>query len=603
MISQVAAQNNAADFADAAATQAVGIPQPGTTRRTSQGHTVQEDVPNVARRPSPQPTTRIPAPTRERSVTVQATPTLSEKVTSIPRFSPEDTRPSTIPIAQRSSTPPRRGSQVDGDEARAAKRQRVDTVSDDTGSRAADAAGEAQASLPGGEAEEISRDIVMGPAAPSQIYSQPIRQSIEMAQPGKTKKPRISKQAKARKQAINAAAAAIVADAVGERPRTGRKTKKSLSTRPAEAGEAQQTTESVAADVVNGAVKAKRPKKKRKKREETPEGAEYIEIVPSQITMSELTSNARIGRRSERDKELQLMEEAEKAKKKLAKKKARDGTTVEPPPPQDEGPAEAAEERLERLARERCRSRSPSIDRAVPNTIIVNGQIQLDESTLVIDRHARAARAREAVAEDPIDENELSRRINSSTWLKVDKSGGWNEVLTDQFYDGLRMFGTDFYMISKMFPGRTRHSVKLKFNKEERLNAWKIEATLKGEKLPVNMDEYSKASNTVFSDPKDLEREMDEDRKRIEEEEEAAKAALAEAERERAEQAAREAAAAEEESSGKENEANATQPGGYVTRNMKRKQLRQKAREEYKEKLKKRKKSANSGATSGGVTS
>ena len=489
---------------------------------------------------------------------------------------------------------------------RAAKRQRISIAGEERGSRAPDAAGEDQAPLPDGDAEEVTQDIAMGPAAPSQIYSQPIRQSIEMAQPAKAKKPRITKQAKARKQNIKAAAAAVVADAVGERPRTAKKAKKPRATRPAEAGETQQTAEGAATEAVDGAVKAKKPRKKRKKREETPDGAEYIEIVPSQITMSELTSNARIGRRSERDKELQVMLEAEKVKKKLAKKKVQDGNTAEPSPPQDEGPAETAEERLERLARERRRSRSPSNDRAVPNTVIVNGQIQLDESTLVIDRHARAARVREAVAEDAIEENELSRRINSSTWLKIDRSGGWNELLTDQFYDGLRMFGTDFYMISKMFPGRTRHSVKLKFNKEERLNAWRIEATLKGEKIPVNMDEYAKATNTVFSDPKDLEREMDEDRKRIVEEEDAAKAALAEAERERAEQAAREAAAAEEEeeeSSGNENEASGTEKSGYVTMRMKAKQARKKVKENYHEKLKKRRRTANTGATSGGVTS
>ena len=571
-------------------------------------HTIQENASNGDRHPSPPPTTHIPAPTREPSVTVQATPTLSENVTSVRRPSPEDTRSSTVPVPRPSSTNSRARSDVEGDEARAAKRQRVSIASEDRGSRAPDVVGENQAPLPDGEAEEVTQDIAMGPAAPSQIYSQPIRQSIESAQPAKTRKPRISKQAKARKQTIKATAAAVVADAVGERPRTGRKPKKPRSTRPAKVGETQETAESVTTEAVDGAVKAKRPRKKRKKREETPDGAEYIEIVPSQITMSELTSNARIGRRSERDKELQVMQEAEKEKKKLARKKAQEGNTAEPSPPQDEGLAETAEERLERLARERRRSRSPSNDRAVPNTIIVNGQIQLDESTLVIDRHARAARAREAVAEDPIEENDLTRRINSSTWLKVDRSGGWNEYLTDQFYDGLRMFGTDFYMISKMFPGRTRHSVKLKFNKEERLNAWRIEATLKGEKLPVNMDEYAKASNTVFSDPKELEREMDEDRKRIEEEEEAAKAALAEAERERAEQAAREAAAADEEqeedeSSGKENEANDTEKSGYVTMKMKAKQTRRKVKENNQETLKKRKRSANKGATSGGVTS
>ena len=287
------------------------------------------------------------------------------------------------------------------------------------------------------------------------------------------------------------------------------------------------------------------------------------------------------------------MQEAEKDKKKLARKKAREGNTEEPAP-ENEEPAETAEGRLERLAQER--RRSTSLERAAPRTIIIDGQIQLDEASLVIDRHARAARDREVDVVDFIDENELTRRVNSNSWLKVDRSGGWNEALTEQFYEGLRMFGTDFHMISKMFPGRTRHAVKLKFNKEEKCNAWRIESTLKGEKLAVDMDEYSKLTNTVFSDPKDLDREMADDKKKIEEEEAQAKAAMEEAEKERADHAAREAAENREEDSAEESEGNG-QKTDYVTMKMKRRMAKKKGKENWV------KRKSAPGASSGGVTS
>lgn len=521
----------------------------------------------------------------------------------VQQYSSEESRPAATPISQPS--PALQQSRPNAGEAEqgAAKRRRVAIPTEDRVSQTPETASHVEDIPPSQEANEATPYVVVGSAAPSQVYSQPIRQSIEPAQLAKAKKLGSSKQAKTRKRANKAAAAEVVPDEVGERSRKRKRMEKSRRPKPVGMGTAQQTAENVAVEVIDDASNTKKPSKKRKKRESTPEDAEDFQIVPSQIIMSDLTGNVRTGRRSSRDKELQVMQEAEKDKKKLARKKAREGVTEEPLPPDNQEPTETAEERLERLARER--HRSPSYDRAVPTTIIVNGQIQLDESSLVIDRHARAARAREAVAEEAVEETELTRRITSASWLKVDRSGGWNEVLTDQFYDGLRMFGTDFYMISKMFPGRTRHSVKLKFNKEEKLNAWRIEATLKGEKLPVNMDEFSKMSNTVFSDPKELDREMDEDRERIEKEEALAKAAMEEADKERAEQAAREAAAEAEEESSKEHEADGLGESGYVTMKQKRKQHRKTIRETAGKQCKTGKKGAGARpqATSGGVTS
>ena len=528
-------------------------------------------------------------------MTTQVSSQRTDAVPNPQQLSPRDT---TTPTPQRSTSPPTASPHEQETEQPAAKRRRISTSAVVLEPQASDTASHNEDAL-ADTTSEATLNAATEPATPSQIYSQPIRQSIEPTRAGGAKRSRVSKQAKAKKQAVEARAAEIVEDAVSERPRKDKKARKPRSSRPTRTGEAQQTVDNITTEVVGGEVTKKKSKRKYKKREVTPEGAEDVQINPSQVTMSDLTANVRTGKRSSRDKEIQLMQEADKDKKKLAKKKALEGIAEEPQPPDGEAATETSQERLERLARER--RRSPSYDRAVPNTIIVNGQIQLDESTLVIDRHARAARIREVEAEDPVDETELTRRINSASWLKVDKSGGWNEALTDQFYDGLRMFGTDFYMISKMFPGRTRHSVKLKFNKEEKLNGWKIEATLKGEKLPVDLDEFSKVSNTVLSDPKDLDREMDEDRQRIEKEEALAKAALEEAEKERADQAAREAAADGEESSSKENEAGG-ENSGYVT--MKMKQRRKKnARVAAKGKHKALEKSAGGGAMSKGVTS
>ena len=586
--SQVAAPEEDSVATNARPSQGTIIPKPGTIRGAP---LTQVSIPIP--RPSVSPS-HVPPIIRETPVVNPTSREPKNTPAAASQRNSEVIRQIAVPVERPSPAPsPVPGPAAESDDQRAAKRRRISTANEDAIAEAAETRTPGQDSCVDTEADAPSSSAMVGPEPPSQIYSQPIRQSIESAQPAKIKKPRISKQAKAKKRALRDEAASIVADAIGERPRKRKKTTKVHSQKQAETMGTQQVLEEPAVEESGGPMKKRKPKKKYKKRESTPEGAEDIQIVPDQVTMSELTGNVRTGRRSSRDKELQILQEAEKDKKKLARKKAREGNTEEPAPGNEE-PVETAEERLERLAQER--RRSASLERAAPRTVIIDGQIQLDEASLVIDRHARAARDREVDVVDFIEESELTRRVNSNSWLKVDRSGGWNEALTEQFYEGLRMFGTDFHMISKMFPGRTRHAVKLKFNKEEKFNAWRIESTLKGEKLAVDMDEYSKLTNTVFSDPKDLDREMADDKKKIEEEEAQAKAAMEEAEKERADHAAREAAENREEDSAEESEGNGEKTD-YVTMKMKRRMAKKKGKENY------TKRKSAPGASSGGVTS
>ena len=395
--------------------------------------------------------------------------------------------------------------------------------------------------------EELPRIQIIVPPL-SQAYSQAVMRSPAATRPVYKQKSTLSAKAKGKQRIVENAADEVVAEAT--RTRSG-KQRKAAQPRNLQAWNnitGTQTAEEAAEEIIAAATTGKKGRR-RKRRDVTPENAESVRLVPSKVLMSELTRNLRTGKKSTREVELEEMEQAAKAKRKQQREDRRNGIN------QSQGESlpnmahqETGEERLERIAREKQASR------AVPNTIIVNGQIRIDESSLQIDRHAAAAAERDAEQLEAVDESELTRQVTSGTWLKRDKSGGWGEMLTDQFYEGLRMFGTDFNMISKMFPGKTRHSVKLKFNKEERDDPWRIETALKGERLQINMEEFQKATNTVFSDPKELEREMEEDRKRIEEEAAAAKAALDEALQQRADEAAAEALAAENESSAKENQ-------------------------------------------------
>ncbi|XP_041015921.1 transcription factor TFIIIB component B'' isoform X2 [Juglans microcarpa x Juglans regia] len=58
--------------------------------------------------------------------------------------------------------------------------------------------------------------------------------------------------------------------------------------------------------------------------------------------------------------------------------------------------------------------------------------------------------------------------INYQSFMDKTPSTRWSKQDTELFYEAVRQFGTDFAMIQQLFPGRTRHQVKLKFKKEER---------------------------------------------------------------------------------------------------------------------------------------
>lgn len=379
------------------------------------------------------------------------------------------------------------------------------------------------------------------------------KQPVKMPQPAKARKPRASANEK-RKQRTEIVDAETAADTARNLPAPKGKGRKELiksrKPRRKKSGTQEQNAQNAAAETVADAVQGSSSKKKTKhhmaRRETTPEGAEDMRIVPSKMKMSDLCKNFRTGRKSAREVELEKIERAE-----LIQKKQRQLHEVTGEGDVSGQLSESGDQRMETLAREKRNREEAS--RAVPNTIIVDGQIQIDETSLQIDRHANAAEERDAEQLEGVDESELTRSVNQGSWAKRDKSGSWNEESTDKFYDGLRMFGTDFEMISKLFPGRTRHSVKLKFCKEEKLDKQKIKRTLMGERIPVDMEEYSKISNTTYADPRELERELEEDRKRMEAEHAAQKEAMDQIRRQREAEAAAEAAAVDDDSSAKEN--------------------------------------------------
>lgn len=243
---------------------------------------------------------------------------------------------------------------------------------------------------------------------------------------------------------------------------------------------------------------------RRKRRDPTPEGAETVEILPNVVKMSELCKDLKTGRKSKRETELRKLELEENERKIKAQE---EGLTL------PESAMDTAE--VEKNKEDRLPAPKPQ---AGPVMRIVNGEIVLDTASLEVDRHADAARSAGDLEE--VVENQLTRKINQATYGKRTKTEVWDEEMTDLFYRGLRMFGTDFMVISKLFPGRSRRQIKLKFNNEERRDPQRIKDTLLGPREVIDIMTYSELTNQVYEDPKVIQQELDEEKKRMEEQHE-----------------------------------------------------------------------------------
>ncbi|KAH8176031.1 myb DNA-binding like domain-containing protein [Sarocladium implicatum] len=248
------------------------------------------------------------------------------------------------------------------------------------------------------------------------------------------------------------------------------------------------------------------PARRRKARSVTPEDAESQTVDLQKLKMADLTRDLHIGKKFSRHDELRERERQKRMKTKLEKDddasqrarsesarpaKEQSGTPGASAPPTEEPPSQAP---------------------AGPQFRIVDGQIVVDQNSLAVDRHARAAAARAGEDMETIEENDFTRLITSNSFMNTSKLKGpnvWTAEETVLFYRGLAMFGTDFEIISKMIPGKQRRHVKLKFNREERHCPRRINAALVGEKtVAMDLDEYRAATGAEYESVEAIEAEQ-----------------------------------------------------------------------------------------------
>lgn len=252
---------------------------------------------------------------------------------------------------------------------------------------------------------------------------------------------------------------------------------------------------------------------------------ELHEINPKAISMWELSKDEYYGKKSERGKKMEdidwdkvAQDRRDAANALVASLRTDVPTQAESAAdvvPSVEGPNGTAEP--EGSQGRRSQSRAPTTTAAEPTPAPVNddlglgfvldadGNIVADENTLTFTRDAAAQAA--ANSDAPVEEfTDLTQNINRFTHLNNNrrdpadrlpvwksKSDPWSEDETDKFYDALRMFGTDFFIISKMFAPKTRRMIKNKFTREEKLDPKRITRALTGVvETPMSLEHYSR---------------------------------------------------------------------------------------------------------------
>ena len=130
---------------------------------------------------------------------------------------------------------------------------------------------------------------------------------------------------------------------------------------------------------------------------------------------------------------------------------------------------------------------APKFARQTPQLITVNGEIVVDKTSLQVEQQPLEHEEQEIIEEDA-----LGRYITSASFRPKKKltSPKWTTQMTDRFYLGLSYFGTNFKMISYMFPGLIQKHIKFKFKYEEKQNSEKVTMFLhQRKKAPLELRE------------------------------------------------------------------------------------------------------------------
>ncbi|KAL7748311.1 hypothetical protein RI367_006270 [Sorochytrium milnesiophthora] len=142
-----------------------------------------------------------------------------------------------------------------------------------------------------------------------------------------------------------------------------------------------------------------------------------------------------------------------------------------------------------------------------PKVQYINGELVIDEASLTI--HELPSKRRAADAQMAVVEEQNNRYFNQGTWMKSrNRTLRWQADEIDLFYKGLSAWGTNFELIARMIPGKTRVNVRNKYNQELKRHSARVEAALRN-KASMDICQFSEASGIPLAEfskplPKDV---------------------------------------------------------------------------------------------------
>lgn len=112
----------------------------------------------------------------------------------------------------------------------------------------------------------------------------------------------------------------------------------------------------------------------------------------------------------------------------------------------------------------------------IPQVRVINGEIVVDEEMAVSADGGSGPAFPMAVV------NESGKHLTSHAFVKSTGNNRWSREDTERFFEALSMCGTDFAMISALFPRRTREQIKGKYKIEEKTNPARVAMHLRTRK-------------------------------------------------------------------------------------------------------------------------
>ncbi|XP_070599220.1 transcription factor TFIIIB component B'' homolog isoform X3 [Erythrolamprus reginae] len=127
-----------------------------------------------------------------------------------------------------------------------------------------------------------------------------------------------------------------------------------------------------------------------------------------------------------------------------------------------------------------------------------------EDGSIILDEESLTVEVLRTKGQCVVEENDpIFERGSTTTYSSFRKSyytRPWSEKETDMFFLAISMVGTDFSMISQLFPHRARTEIKNKFKREEKVNGWRIDKAFK--KRPFDFSFFTKLLEKVLENEK-----------------------------------------------------------------------------------------------------